>query len=192
MSNKRARKNIPPTLRLTCWDVYIGPGVQKTTCFLCGLYEISKTTNNGFQALHIIAEKFNPNVNIFFIYPGCAACNSECDVLCMFDFLYVRGRYRQLKHILWQIFTLFTERRGEELHYYNNSMARVIQHLYGYNRFRSGGFLANVEIYSICQSLQVEKLTIKAAELSEELKKNAQLMTAILEEKLVISKPHFA
>ena len=191
-NKKRARKNVSAALRLECWSVFLGPGTQKTICSLCGIYEISKTTNRGFELHHIIAEKFNPNVNIFYIYPGCASCNSECSTHSLFDFLYVRGRYRQLKHILWQIFTLFTERRGDELHYYNNSMARIIQHLYGYSRFSSGGFITNTEIYSICQSVQADKLAIKAVELSESLKQTAQLMQDILEEKLIIEKPQFA
>jgi len=193
MSNKkRARKNISAALRIECWDVFIGPGVQKTTCFLCGLYEISKTTNNGFQALHIIAEKFNPHVNIFYIYPGCISCNSECSTLSVFDFLYTRGRYRQLKHMLWQIFSLFTERRGDELHYYNNSIAKVVSHLYGYSRFRTGGFLVNTEIYDICKNVQIEKLSLRVAELSDSLKNTAQLLQNITEEKLIIDKPEFA
>lgn len=190
MSNKKSRKNIPVALRTAVWDRYIGPGVQSKLCDLCGIYELKKSTNNGWECCHQVADTFSTNINIFYLFPGCTQCNSEMQTLCVYDFLFVRGRHTHLRKLIWKVFTMFSEQHSDEMHYYNNSCWKVINHLYG-ERFVSGGGIVNTQIYEICKSEQYKQLAVKAADLTDELKKNAQLMGEILEDKIVISKPRF-
>ena len=80
---------------------------------------------------------------------------------------------------------------SDELMYYNNSMAKVIQALYGWERFKCGGGITCTEIYAICKAEQYKQLSIRASNQTDELRKTSVLMLTILEECVQIKKPRF-
>lgn len=52
---------ITANLRVQIWELYIGKGIKRATCPLCGLNELlGPAQNSGFQACHVVASKFSP------------------------------------------------------------------------------------------------------------------------------------
>lgn len=63
---------ITPKLRTQIWETYMGVGVRSDACPLCGVNQIQNyQSNSGFQACHIIADKWSlKELNVYYLYPG--------------------------------------------------------------------------------------------------------------------------
>ena len=187
---KKRKTTVSTHLRTAVWDRYIGPGIKNATCSLCGIYEMSTKFGGGWDCAHIVADLYCTNVNVYYLYPTCSNCNGECKTMTLFDYLYCRERYKKLDMILWRIYEIYSEEHSDELHYYDNQMWRVIDHLYGFKRFPAGGGIVNAkQIYKRCKAIQSHKLSIKGAELADELRKNTELMLRVLDDTIVVTNP---
>lgn len=154
--------------------MYFGPGVKQTLCPLCGITEIQSTNqNSGFNLCHIVADKFmfeKDMNNIFYFYPGCGVCNQECADLCIFDYLYGRGRYNQLRTMIWAIYSSYSSQYQSELAKESDVCWKVLQYLYGSERFPSGGGIYNEKhIYELARTIHHEKLIDKNKRLLQEI-----------------------
>ena len=159
-STKKSNNKITQKLRLQVWELHIGPGIKRALCPLCNLVEIAgPSQNSGFQACHIVADRFMPKespLTVFYLYPGCQTCNNECADLCLFDFLYLRMRYTQLRTLIWTIFKTFSVLHKDELSTHEGLCWRVLDYLYGPKRFPAGGSIENrYIIYEIARNEQL-------------------------------------
>jgi len=173
-------KQITPNLKKAIWDIYIGIGIKRALCPLCGLKQINSSTNGGFDAAHIVADKyFYEDVNVLYFYPSCDICNNDCADLCIFDFLYVRHRLNALRKMISAIHHAFIAMHDGEL---ANTMApAILDYLYGFERFKAGGGIQNTkQIYEIARMVQYNELREKSAELNKEVQKLGKEMEELL------------
>ena len=181
---KKQKTNIPQSVRKRIWELYIGIGVKETTCPLCGFNKIYGITTAGFQACHIVADGYcnkKKDLNEFDLYPGCQSCNNECADLCIFDYLYGRQRIKQLRDMIWAIYKCFSVQHQDELSYYEGMCWKVIQYLYGKQRYLAGGGIANEkQIYEIARSIQYEDLLQQSQAKAIELKVLSEQMDLLL------------
>lgn len=160
---------ITPALRRQVWETYMGIGVRSERCPLCGINQIQSTaTNSGFQACHVVADKFAlKELNVFYLFPGCAVCNNECGDVCLLDFLFARGRHDQLRRMIWSIYTVFSAQYQNDLSFTEGQAWRVLDHLYGPRRFPAGGGIQNTRaIYEIARMEQYRHLIEEANDLA--------------------------
>jgi hypothetical protein len=173
-------KKVTPNLKKAIWDHYIGIGLNESICPLCGLYRIYKSQNSGYEAAHIVADKFfdGHELTSLYVFPSCTQCNNECRDLCLLDFLYVRERYGALRSMIWSIYTIYnTLNPGEEWMSW-----KLLNHLYGKERFAAGGGIVNTrQIYEIARNDQIQRIIKQTTELTAELQKNAKFMQTLLE-----------
>ncbi len=113
----RGSQNITPTLKKAVWDLYIGPGIQYTSCPLCGLRQISQNANSGFQCAHVVARKYfdKESLSSFYLFPSCSACNNECSDTCLLDYLWQRERLPQLRKLIMAVFNAFVSLHQHEI-----------------------------------------------------------------------------
>jgi hypothetical protein len=181
-------KSINQHKRKRIWEMYFGPGVKQTLCPLCGVTEIQNTTqNSGFNLCHIVADKFmfeKDMNNIFYFYPGCGVCNQECADLCILDYLYGRGRFNQLRSMIWAIYSSYLAQYQSELSKDSDVCWKIIQYLYGSERFPAGGGIYNEkQIYELARTVHHEKLIEKTNKLLTELQSTKnQMMLNMTEE----------
>lgn len=190
---------ISPKLRVQIWELYIGMGIKHATCPLCGLNELQgPSQNSGFQACHIVASKFSPalsaplsagtskghslykGMDVFYLFPGCQTCNNECSEQCIFDFLYVRLRHKQLRAMIWNVFTTFSTIHEKELSEHEGICWRVLDHLYGPKRFPAGGGIENRHgIYSIANAMQMQHVQDEIKNLTERMSQRITLLNVL-------------
>lgn len=187
---KKRRTTITPNLKKAIWDIYIGPGIMITPCPLCGVRELYRNQSTGYEAAHIVADKFfEGSLTSLYLFPTCSVCNNDCSDLCLLDFLWCRERYDVLRKMLWDIFSHYIKERPHES---NSQMWKIIDHLYGPNRFPAGGGIENIrQIYQLCKTEQIARLMEQSANLNAQLIENSQLMQRLLTEKLPCEQPRF-
>ena len=183
-SGKRSQ-NISQTLRKRVWELYIGVGISEATCPLCGTSRISKVLNSGFQACHIVADKYltqsSAPLTVFDLFPGCQICNNECADLCILDYLYGRERYVELRKLIWNVYTAFTTQHEAELSQHEGMCWRIIQHLYGNTRYPSGGGITNEkQIYEIARTEQYAHLVRDSQQLTTRMRQVSEHMVQVM------------
>lgn len=162
-TKKARRTTVTPLLKRRIWDLYIGPGVKQQLCPLCNVYQISLVTNSGYEAAHIVADKYmTEELTHHYVYPSCASCNNECRNMCILDYLFTMGRMRELRTVIGKIYRAFD---GEPQYAW-----KVLEHLYGPARFPAGGGLVNTKaVYEIARGEQLLVLGEEMTTLSNRL-----------------------
>lgn len=182
---EKGSKTITPALRKRIWELFVGIGVKVTTCPLCGIQEIyGFGQNSGFQSCHVVADKYMPSgcLNEFYLYPGCASCNNECADLCLLDYLFVRGRYTQLRKMIRSIYLAFIMVNADTLSNFEGLAWKILDHLYGKRRFMAGGGIQNNMIYEFARTEQMNYIREeKLAKLYTEMEYYAKLLNAVME-----------
>jgi hypothetical protein len=160
---KKVRRGVSSALKRRIWDTYIGPGIKEQLCPLCNVHRISATVNSGFDAAHIVAEKYlTEDLSHYYLYPSCASCNNECKDMCLLDFLFCIGRIKELRNVINNIYRVFTAEHEPEF------VWKILEHLYG--RFPAGGGLVNTKaIYEIARGEQLKVLATKMSLLAREM-----------------------
>ena len=146
-------------LRLSVWDMYVGTNKTTYNCFLCGRAELHKTLTKQWEACHIVAKTFHTKQPTRYdLLPGCPACNNECSNLCIFDYLWIRERYKQLKNIIKIIYKTYEEEHPESLEDdFEGEAWKLFQDLYGGKKFSAGGGIYNeTSIYNFIKSVQIK------------------------------------
>lgn len=182
-------KSINHHKRKRVWEMYFGPGVKQTLCPLCGTNEIQNSAqNSGFNLCHIVADKFMLDkdlTNVFYFYPGCSSCNQECADLCILDYLYGRGRYNQLRTMIWAIYSSYSAQYQSELSKDSDVCWKLLRNLYGSERFPAGGGIYNEKhIYELARTVHHEKLIEKTKDLLKELDKTKEQMMINMNEEI--------
>ena len=89
---KRRKTGITPAMKRTIWDIHIGIGYKTAKCPLCSLSELSNNVNSGFEAAHIVADKFfTDKLSVLYLYPSCKVCNNECEEALRFAFIHQKA-----------------------------------------------------------------------------------------------------
>lgn len=173
---------ISPALKRLLWDMYIGPGMMRAPCPLCGVQELSRDVNSGFEGAHIIAQcYFQGEMNKYYGYPSCRPCNNECRNACILDYLYNNGRIAQLRAMIRAIFKAFVTENEHVLAVESRIAHVILRHLYGKQRWvRGGGITKEKEIYEIARCEQYNMLVQEAAEMSAKLTANARMMNLLV------------
>jgi len=170
---KKHKKNIPIILKRLVWDLYIGIGKTESKCPLCGINTISNKTNSGFEGGHITADKFLDKahqLNEFYLYPICSVCNNECADFTIFDYLWTRGRYKQLEKMISAIYKHFEAVNNDELVHHDRLAPKILEYLYGTSRFPAGGGIINTtQIYKLALVVQYKDLLLQSQKLNKEL-----------------------
>ena len=183
---KKRLKGITPVLKRQCWERNIGIGILEAYCPLCGHNKIYNNVNSGFEVAHVVASKYlNEDLTLLYAFPSCSACNNECADLCIFDFLYCRGRLKQLKKLIMSMYELFLLSHGDELAAQDCMAWKVIDHLYGAKRFPAGGGIQNrKQILELARIEQYNLMSKEAAALAKKLARIGQEMTDLMESKI--------
>lgn len=180
---KKSRKNISDVLRNAIWETFLGIGIKQAVCPMCGITKIYKNTNSGFECCHIVAFKYSndEDVSVLYYIPGCSICNNECKDLCILDFIYGRGRIKQLKNIMLIIYDTFVMLHGDELNQHDNMAWKVLDYLYGPKRYPIGGGIQNrQQIYEMIRLEQYKRLVKRASELALEMEINSKRMEDLM------------
>jgi len=183
---KKRLKGITPVLKRQCWERHIGIGVLEAPCPMCGFNKIYNNVNSGFDLAHLVANKYlNEDLSLLYAFPSCAACNNECADSCVFDFLWCRGRLKQLKKLLMSMYDLFLLSHGDELAQEDRMAWKVIDFLYGPKKFAAGGGLVNrKQILELCRMEQYRVQSKEAAKLAKKLARLGEDMQLLLECKI--------
>ena len=179
---KKSKSGITPTLKKAVWDLYIGIGVQRAPCPVCGVTELSRTANSGFEAAHIVADKyFTEELSTLYLFPCCKPCNNECRDLCLLDFVWCRERHHVLRKMIWDIFCHYQNMHPGEP---ENQAWKILDHLYGPKRFSAGGGLVNrTQIYLVARMVQMDYIVAENIKLHQEIQQNSRIMQRLMEEK---------
>lgn len=182
---KRKKTGITPNLKRTIWDMHIGIGYKTSICPLCGINEINNNVNSGYEAAHIIANKwYTDTLTSLYLYPSCVTCNNDCSDLCILDFLYCRGRQDVLRRMIWSIFVQYQRERPDEP---ANKAWKLMRYLYGPKKFPAGGGIVNErQIYDIAKQVQADHLVEDNVKLMRELQQNNAILQALYEEKTTV------
>jgi hypothetical protein len=165
----------------------MGVGNKSDRCPLCGVNQIqSHTSNSGFQACHVVADKFAlKELNVYYLFPGCATCNNECGDVCLLDFMFSRGRHEQLRRIIWAIYSTFIAQHKDDLSFVEGQAWRVIDHLYGPRRFPAGGGIQNTRaIYEMARYEHYRHLVEEAATLAHKQQEVFRKMQVVLTDEI--------
>lgn len=182
--SKKASSNITPALKKAVWDFYMGIGVQKALCSMCGINTLLANTNSGFECAHVVARNFfYEDLNVYYLFPSCSVCNNQCREMCVWDFLYVRGRLGPLRKAIMAIYTAYLVEHEHELAPQDRMAHLILDHLYGQKRFPLKGGIENTrQIYEIARIAQYEYLREQSAALERQLEEiqiqRRQLMEA--------------
>jgi len=168
---KKPSNNITPTLKKAVWDFYMGIGVQKAICSLCGINIIYGNTNSGFECAHVVARNFFlEELSIYYLFPSCAVCNNQCRDLCVWDFMYARNRLGPLKKAILTIYKFYIVEHEHELAPQDRMAHLILDHLYGPKRFPIGGGIHNTkQIYELARMEQYEYLREESLKLERQL-----------------------
>jgi 5-methylcytosine-specific restriction endonuclease McrA len=88
---KNNKERIPPTVKNSVWNKFVGPDVKRGECFSCGIEPI---TTANFQCGHIQSEAHGGKVTIENLRPICNLCNSSMGSENMVDFINKYGFVR--------------------------------------------------------------------------------------------------
>jgi hypothetical protein len=168
---KKPTTSVSTTLKQAVWDMYVGIGVQKTLCMLCGINYIYSNVNSGFECAHIVARSFlTENVSVYYLFPSCDVCNNQCRDFCVFDFLWCRNRLAPLRKAVMAVYLAYVTEHEAQLAAQDRLIHLVLDHLYGEKRFPLGGGIVNKkQIYELARDEQFEWLRQKSARLEGEL-----------------------
>lgn len=163
------REPISTNLKKQVWENYCGIHITESICALCGIVKIYLNKNSGFECAHIIADKFlTRKLSVLYLYPSCSSCNNECQDLCLLDYLWVRGRFPQLKKMILQIYKAYTTQF--DLTSSEKMAWKVLEHLYGKNTFPAGGGIVNeLQIYEQARLAECDLLRGRIKEKMEEV-----------------------
>lgn len=177
-TQKKSTGEISVALKRIIWDMYIGPGIMHTMCPLCGVQDLSRDYNSGFEAAHIVAKRyFQGDITKYYAYPSCRSCNNECRDACILDYLYNNGRLAQLRTLIRIIFKAYSIEHEHTLAHESRLAPIIIKHLYGPQRWvGGGGIVKEKEIYEIARSEHYEILVTEANELATKMAFNSKLM----------------
>lgn len=174
-------------LKRAIWDMYIGMGVQKTFCPICGINQISNNVNSGFEAAHVVARRyFSGEMNVYYAYPSCSSCNNQCEDLCLLDFFYVRNNLHALRQFIMKVYQCYLIEHSHHLALEDRYSWRIIHHLYGPERFLTGGGIINTKaIYEIARVEELHLLTAEVCEVSKRLKDISDRLCVVSQTKIL-------
>jgi len=178
---KKSRKNIPLTMQKSIWDTHMGTGTKEAPCPLCGINMIQCPSKRcGLELAHIVCEKyFMGEPSPLSLYPSCVSCNNKCGEMCILDFLFVAGRGKQLENLLLSVHKCFVM-QNRDLERGQLMMHNVINHLYGWERYKAGGGLQNDwDILHIARSLHMQQLNEEILALNTKMQQKAHELEAL-------------
>ena len=175
---KKSRKTVTPDMQKRIWNTHIGTGVKEVPCPLCGI-NIIKCPNNrcALENAHIVCDKFfMGEPSPLSLYPSCASCNNRCGEECILDFLFSAGRWKQLEDLIRSVHATFVM-QNSDLPPERLFMHEVMDHLYGWERYKAGGGIVNeFEIYNIARSLHMKELNQEIAALNDRMREKMDEM----------------
>jgi hypothetical protein len=183
---KRPKPNttIASDLKNAIWDLYIGRGLKTSPCPICGTSDMQRNSTAGFEAAHMIADKWmtdKTKLNVYYLYPSCRSCNLNCRTDCILDFLYCRMRFRELRILINAVCTTYISEHDDSLDLRNRLWAFILKRLYGSDTWKSGGGLVNENaIYRIADEEQYKWL-------NEREEASLKVQKAIFDEKIYLS-----
>jgi 5-methylcytosine-specific restriction endonuclease McrA len=80
---KSKKKGVPTTVRIACWNTYIGEDVGKHVCMCCQNLFI---TQHNFHCGHVVAEAKGGSTDVSNLRPICEKCNYSMGTENMADF----------------------------------------------------------------------------------------------------------
>jgi hypothetical protein len=171
LGGRKPSSGITPTLKRSVWEFYMGIGVQKALCSMCGINTISNNINSGFECAHVVARNFfYEELNVYYLFPACAVCNNQCRDMCVWDFMYARGRLGPLRKAVLGIYKVYLVEHEHELAPQDRMAHLILDHLYGPKRFPVGGGIQNTkQIYEIARAEQYEFLREQSLALERQL-----------------------
>lgn len=181
---KRLKGNaaISMVVRRAIWDIHIGAAIKRAKCPICGIAPIEQNANSGYDAAHIVPDKYFTGVmSIYYCIPSCKACNNNCGDLCILDYLYVLNRLEALRHIIHVIYKTFISEHDDELAPEARTAYGILDKLYGPQRFILGGIQNTKQIYEIARTVQYNDLLEESRQLAAKQLAVATQMQTLLE-----------
>jgi hypothetical protein len=168
-------------MQKSIWDTHIGTGIKEAPCPLCGINVIQCPSKRcGLEMAHIVADKyFTGEPSPLSLYPSCVSCNNKCGEVCILDYLFNSGRGKQLEALIRSVHACFMM-QNRDLEPERLFMHNVIDHLYGWERYKAGGGLQNdLEIFHIARSLHMQQLNEEILALNAQMQQKARELEAL-------------
>lgn len=181
---------VSATLKYAIWDLYIGSSVKKTVCPICNVNVLTRNENSGYEAAHIIARRFFVgDLSVYYAYPTCNVCNNQCVDMCLIDFMYIRGNLHALRKFIVSIYRAYICEFEHTLALEDRYSWRILQHLYGSERFSAGGGIENTKaIYEIARTEELHLLTEEAERTAKKLREISDKMCVVAQTKILPTK----
>lgn len=181
---------VSATLKKAIWDLYIGVGIQRTLCPICNVNTIANNTNSGFEAAHVVARRwFDGELNVYYAYPSCNVCNNQCEELCLLDYMYIRNNLHSLRRFIISVYKAYLCEHAHTLALEDRYSWRILQHLYGEERFSAGGGIVHTKaIYEIARAEELNLLAEEAAAVSKRLKEISDRLCVVAQTKILPQK----
>lgn len=180
----KTRKKIPQAMRMATWETYLGVNTKEGSCLVCGINKIYRNQTTGFEAAHIVADKFFVGeLSPLYLIPCCSGCNSECSEICILDYMWCRHRLDALRHVITCIYRCFIATHSHQLG--QHLMWKILDFLYGSERFKAGGGLVNTKaIYELARQVQLDMLVKESRSLSQKLEENGRLLRDLMDSEI--------
>lgn len=194
MEWKRQRKTLTNEVRRLIWQTHMPPGSKDGTCPICNEIPIqSASTKAGFEAAHIIAYKFNTfDTSVLYLYPSCKTCNNACEDECLLDYMWSHHKYENLRRLMQSVYNAYMamnpDLTGEEV-----LLWRVMERLYGYDRWKAGGGIVNeIPIYTLARSEHMRMLNERIQTQTRLLERYAAEMRLVAEAQIRVARPRYS
>jgi hypothetical protein len=184
----KKRKGIPSVLRKAIWDIHIGTNVRDVSCPLCLSNRITQSEITGFEIGHVVPYKWlgDDNFSVYYGYPICRQCNSEMSDTNLLDYLFARHRLTQLRRFITSVYHAYLAEFGSELSQESRQMWRILQTLYGSQKWLSGGGILNEKaIYEIARSENICLLNHQIAERNREVSRLVLELLAVADAQIL-------
>ena len=181
---KRKRKSTPVGCKRGCLTIHAGPHAKSMTCLGCGVETVEFTKRAGWDASHIVADKYFGDVTLskYDLVPLCSQCNQDMDTMCFWEWILdVRGRTTQFKEAAYKIFKAYNQEHVSEQ--VESCWELVLVKLHGSTRFPKEAIIQDERCFKnakrILKSHQFEKLQERTRKLNQEIIEIRQLMSRL-------------
>jgi hypothetical protein len=159
-AKKRGRKPLAPEdkLRRECWAIHVGSNVKSATCPFCGVHTITNNVDAAWQSMHIVPSVWCEEQTAYNLVPGCASCNNNMGTVNALDYLWDNFRVDALKRVCMNVYEAFAQRNAEHIHEFNETVWKVVRHLFGHDAYPAGGGITCMNEESIYNVLRLHEL----------------------------------
>ncbi len=177
----KQKKTLAEKLREDSWRLHYGANLKRAMCHFCGVTELSFNDKMGWQAAHVVPEKFaTHHHHVYNLVPCCAACNRSMGTDNALDYLWNANRTAALKTVCTNIYAAVAGRADDATHMnvmYDGCIWKLIQKLFGSDEHTAGGGITCVNEQEIYGALILHQASMLRDQMADHMRAAAELAT---------------